>query len=100
MSKNNVKLGWTSIPMGGVSWKKSEEYLTGDWRSIKPVIDKEKCTSCLICWIYCPDSSISWDGKEVTIKYEKVDFLGVYIDFSLLKHKDYKLFHFKKLFLL
>jgi pyruvate ferredoxin oxidoreductase delta subunit len=71
------ELGWKSIPMGGVSWKSSEEYLTGDWRTFRPVIDKEKCTKCLICWIYCPDSSIRWDGKEVKINYDYCKGCGI-----------------------
>ena len=31
---------------------------TGDWRVERPVIDMERCTHCMICWIYCPDSAI------------------------------------------
>ena len=36
---------------------------TGDWRVERPVIDMERCTHCMICWIYCPDSAIV--AKEV-----------------------------------
>jgi|TARA_B100001971_G_C18225064_1_gene559816 2-oxoacid:acceptor oxidoreductase delta subunit (pyruvate/2-ketoisovalerate family) len=32
--------------------------LTGDWRVKRPVIELDKCTHCMICWIYCPDSAI------------------------------------------
>lgn len=28
---------WSEIPIAGVCWKPSTEYLTGDWRSMKPV---------------------------------------------------------------
>ncbi|MDD5680067.1 MAG: 4Fe-4S binding protein [Candidatus Omnitrophica bacterium] len=31
---------------------------TGKWRSIRPVIDYSKCTSCMICWKFCPDVAI------------------------------------------
>ncbi|MFA6973741.1 MAG: 4Fe-4S binding protein [Parcubacteria group bacterium] len=31
---------------------------TGDWRYIKPVVDKEKCSGCSTCVPYCPDASI------------------------------------------
>jgi pyruvate ferredoxin oxidoreductase delta subunit len=34
------------------------ENKTGGWRSLKPVWNKEKCTQCMICWLYCPDMSI------------------------------------------
>lgn len=42
------------IPEGGTA----EKYKTGGWRTERPVRDDAKCTDCLICWIYCPDSSI------------------------------------------
>jgi pyruvate ferredoxin oxidoreductase gamma subunit len=38
---------------------------TGDWRTFRPVIDYEKCTDCLICYAYCPESALSLgpDGR-------------------------------------
>lgn len=49
----------------------SAEFLTGNWRTgVYPLLDKEKCISCGICWIMCPeiafikedDGSYSWRG--------------------------------------
>jgi pyruvate ferredoxin oxidoreductase delta subunit len=77
MSKNSTKPGWKSIPMGGVSWKPSEQYLTGDWRSFRPVLNIDRCTKCLICLIYCPDSSISWNGEDVQINYDFCKGCGI-----------------------
>lgn len=31
---------------------------TGDWRYMKPVVDKEKCSGCGTCVSYCPDAAI------------------------------------------
>jgi pyruvate ferredoxin oxidoreductase delta subunit len=31
---------------------------TGDWRSQRPIMDKEKCNKCGLCWLYCPDAAI------------------------------------------
>jgi phenylglyoxylate dehydrogenase delta subunit len=28
--------------------------LPGDWRSLRPVIDRRKCVQCGLCWLYCP----------------------------------------------
>jgi pyruvate ferredoxin oxidoreductase gamma subunit len=36
---------------------------TGDWSIYKPVIDFDKCTKCMICFVYCPDSAITIDKK-------------------------------------
>ncbi len=42
---------------------------TGDWRYMKPEINKEKCTSCGTCVKYCPEAVISLvagNKKQVT----------------------------------
>lgn len=36
---------------------------TGDWRIYTPIIDYEKCTSCMICYAYCPESAMSIGEK-------------------------------------
>ncbi len=57
-----VPLGWTLLSEG------SEDFKTGSWRSQHPVWDAEKCTSCLFCWIFCPDMAIRVEeGKMVGI---------------------------------
>jgi pyruvate ferredoxin oxidoreductase delta subunit len=43
----------------------AKAYQTGSWRSRRPVVDKEKCINCLICWMYCPDNSILVEGGEM-----------------------------------
>ena len=44
---------------------------TGDWRTIKPVIDWDKCKQCLLCVPVCPDMSIpvTADGKRADFDY-------------------------------
>lgn len=64
------KKGWKDIPMGGLILEagNADSYLTGDWKTYRPVHDEEKCTDCLLCWIHCPDSAIKVeDGKVVGI---------------------------------
>ena len=36
---------------------------TGDWRTFVPIIDKEKCNQCYICWMYCPEAVIDIDEE-------------------------------------
>lgn len=52
--------GWKEMPEGIVILEagNAQEYETGSWRTFRPVVDKNKCTNCLFCWIYCPDSSV------------------------------------------
>ena len=28
--------------------------LPGDWRSMRPVVDRAKCVKCAVCWLYLP----------------------------------------------
>ncbi len=44
---------------------------TGNWRTFRPAIDYEKCTDCMICYAYCPESamSVGSDGR-VKIDYD------------------------------
>jgi len=72
--------GWKDIPKGGLILEagNSEKYETGSWRSLRPVRDENKCTNCLICWVYCPDSSIIVeDGKMKEIDYKHCKGCGI-----------------------
>lgn len=72
-------LGWKELPEGDIlKAGTAEEFETGDWRSERPVWNKEKCIHCLQCWIHCPDSSILLsDGKVVGIDYKHCKGCGI-----------------------
>lgn len=61
---------WASddFPAGGVipDSGNSRDYVTGGWRSQRPVRDEAKCTNCLFCWIYCPDSAVGVADQKIT----------------------------------
>jgi len=78
-SNANEKLGWKSLPIGAVLSEagSSVKYKTGDWRAFKPVVAKEKCVNCLLCWIYCPDSSIIRAEKWVEVNYDHCKGCGI-----------------------
>ena len=45
---------------------------TGGWRSLRPVIDYEKCTACMICWKFCPEACIEpGEPPVITLDYCK-----------------------------
>lgn len=51
---------------------------TGTWRTHKPVVDLDKCTGCLICWLYCPeDTIIRLENDKVSIDYEYCKGCGI-----------------------
>lgn len=63
-----------TIPAGGTAL----EYKTGGWRSEKPHWFKEKCTHCLICWVFCPDASILVsEAKMVGVDYDHCKGCGI-----------------------
>lgn len=37
---------------------------SGTWRIYRPMIDKDKCTKCAICWLYCPENCIKLDSDN------------------------------------
>lgn len=56
---------------------------TGDWRYMKPAVDKKKCAGCQTCVPYCPEAVISMekykDGQKdkADIDYEFCKGCGV-----------------------
>lgn len=78
-SNTEAKPGWKSLPIGAVVVEpgSSVKYKTGDWRAFRPVVDKAKCVNCLLCWIYCPDSSIIRREKWVDVNYEHCKGCGI-----------------------
>ena len=62
---------------------------TGTWRTARPVVNYDKCTDCLLCWLFCPDSVIDRvvvDGRErVVIDYEYCKGCGVCVDVCPVK---------------
>jgi len=76
---SSEKSGWKSLPIAATLTEpgSSLKYKTGDWRAFKPVVDREKCVNCLICWIYCPDSAIMRQEKWVEINYDYCKGCGI-----------------------
>ncbi|MCS7136363.1 MAG: 2-oxoacid:acceptor oxidoreductase family protein [Aigarchaeota archaeon] len=62
-------LGEKGIPdllsVGNTAFRK-----TGSWRVFTPIIDRNLCTACGICYVYCPESCVSLDEQG----YPAVDY--------------------------
>ena len=51
---------------------------TGTWREHRPVLNKEKCEKCMLCWLYCPDGVITMSEKKYPIfDYEYCKGCGI-----------------------
>ena len=62
-----------------ISYDAAKAAKTGDWRYMKPEVDKEKCIGCTTCVPFCPEASIVMKAYEEG-KRDKAD-----IDFDFCK---------------
>ena len=72
--------GWHEILIGGMITDvgNSINYKTGDWRSYRPMWDDKKCNNCKVCWVYCPDGSITIkDGVMIGMDLEHCKGCGI-----------------------
>ncbi|KUO74955.1 MAG: ferredoxin [Clostridia bacterium BRH_c25] len=79
-TKINESVTWENITPGGNIYAggNSEEFITGDWRTRKPVFDENKCKQCLLCIPVCPDSSIPVNNsKRLAFDYDHCKGCGV-----------------------
>ncbi|MCW4005823.1 MAG: 4Fe-4S binding protein [Candidatus Bathyarchaeota archaeon] len=65
-----VDKNWKEIAPAGVSSKPSTQFLTGDWKTYTPVRDPEKCTTCLLCTIFCPEGAIHWKPETGELDFD------------------------------
>ena len=63
------------MPIGGLIDEpgSSKKFKTGDWRSFRPIWDKEKCIHCMMCVAWCPDDSIPTEGSGNDIKRKETN---------------------------
>ncbi|MDR0791650.1 MAG: 4Fe-4S binding protein [Methanomassiliicoccaceae archaeon] len=41
------------------------KFETGDWRSFRPILDREGCIDCMTCWMYCPDDTVLVENTKM-----------------------------------
>lgn len=51
--------------------------INAGWRTQMPVIDLDKCTNCLQCYMYCPDGVIYKTENKVSIDYDFCKGCGI-----------------------
>lgn len=50
---------------------------TGKWRTLKPVVDKNKCTGNGACWMFCPDNAIIIKDGKAVVDYDYCKGCGI-----------------------
>lgn len=74
------KRGSSELPIGGLILEagNSRDYLTGEWRTFRPILDRDTCNDCLLCFWYCPDSSVLVsDGKVLGFDLDHCKGCGI-----------------------
>ncbi len=72
MKKDEMMMG-TATEAGSTS-----KLNTGSWRTYAPLTDYDKCVSCMMCWAYCPDSSIAVeDSQKIGTDYQHCKGCGI-----------------------
>lgn len=69
----NKLLSWREIPIAAsiTTPGSSLANKTGSWRTFKPVIDKNKCIKCFICWAFCPEAAVKPETFDINYDYCK-----------------------------
>lgn len=76
----NENTPWQEMSVGGeiAEGGTSALTMTGQWRSMRPVYLADKCKQCLMCALYCPDSSIPVkDQKRSGFDYDHCKGCGI-----------------------
>lgn len=60
MAKPMEQIKWQELEPGAVVTEvgNAREYHTGSWRSARPVVNKDGCIRCGVCWLFCPDAAV------------------------------------------
>lgn len=55
------------------------EYLnkTGSWRTVRPIVNKDKCINCGICWKFCPDVAIFVEEEGAVVDFDFCKGCGI-----------------------
>lgn len=53
------------------------EINTGDWRTIRPILDENKCIKCGLCFLYCPVNAIKKENDRFVITYNYCKGCGI-----------------------
>jgi pyruvate ferredoxin oxidoreductase delta subunit len=65
VTKPEGELTWRDIEIGAIVTEpgNARQYKTGDWRSQRPILDKNKCIKCGMCYIFCPEGCIEQNAE-------------------------------------
>ena len=65
MAVPEEEVSWKDLNIGAVLDQPGNTvaYETGDWKSQRPIVDRNKCNKCALCYIYCPEGCFEKDAE-------------------------------------
>ncbi len=78
--KHIVFKGHKDMPLSAVSLGNTLNNKTGSWRSMRPVVYKDECISCLLCWKFCPEPCITMKNGIPVINYDYCKGCGTCVE--------------------
>lgn len=78
---------WRDMPIAAiVPWPgNTAEVKAHAWRTIRPVINQDKCIRCRLCWIFCPDGAILEVDEEYKTSSGRVFKVSYKVDYDYCK---------------
>lgn len=66
MAKPEHEITWKDLEVGCIVTEpgNASQYQTGDWRSQRPILDKERCIQCGLCYLFCPEPCVKQDEEK------------------------------------
>ena len=62
--------GYKDLPYSPITFKSTCGVQTGDWRTMRPLLDASACKKCGICWKFCPDMAI-----RIVDDFPQIDYM-------------------------
>lgn len=47
------------------------------FRTLKPILDSNKCVKCMMCYLLCPEGTIYMDGSQLAVDYDFCKGCGI-----------------------
>jgi len=63
---------WQELEEAPIARVPTSEIKRSSWRTMRPVIDYDRCISCMTCWKFCPDVAIRIEKAPEGHKYDEV----------------------------
>lgn len=77
ISKYNFPQTLADLPIGPSIKSGNLVEKNSGWRTYRPIIDQEKCTFCLRCFLFCPEGAVDKSQENIAIDLDFCKGCGI-----------------------